>query len=70
MTWLKEQRLEVRKADLNEDLSYALSRIREELTLKLKGMDASRRVQLENDVQVQRAKDAIGIALRYSGPKP
>jgi carboxyl-terminal processing protease len=70
VTWLKDQRVEVRKADLNEDLTFVLSRIREELALKLKGMEAARKVSLENDVQVQRAKDAIGIALRYGAPKP
>lgn len=65
LAWLKDQRIEIRKADLSENLTYILSRIREEITLKLRGLEAARLVQVQSDPQVQRAEDAVKIGLRY-----
>lgn len=64
LQWLQEQHVEAKKADFYEDLRFILSSIRETMALKLKGMDAARRVQTEGDPQVQRAKDAVKIFLR------
>lgn len=66
LEWLKDQHVEIKKADINENLTYILSRIREEIALKLKGLDAARHVQVQSDPQIQRARDAIAIALHYS----
>ncbi|MCK5241860.1 S41 family peptidase [bacterium] len=63
VTWLKEHHVEVNQVQLNEDLKIILSRIRQEITKKLKGIKASRKIQLESDIQVQRGKDAIKIML-------
>jgi carboxyl-terminal processing protease len=63
VTWLKEQHVEINRVQMNEDLKMILSRIRQEITKKLKGVQAARKVQLESDIQVQRAKDAIKILL-------
>jgi carboxyl-terminal processing protease len=68
--WMKENRHEIVKADYAQDQTYLLNRIREEIALKLHGMDASRKIQLEGDPQVQRAEDAITIALRYEKKQP
>jgi carboxyl-terminal processing protease len=62
--YLKEQHVDVKNADLGEDLDFILNRIREEMALKLHGMDAARKVQLQGDPQVLRAEDAIKISLR------
>ncbi len=70
ISWMKENRHEIVKVDYAQDQTYILSRIREEIVLKLQGMDASRKIQLESDMQVQRAKDAITIALRYGKKQP
>ncbi len=63
--WLKEQHVEVNQHQLNQDLRFILNRIRQEIAKKLKGVPAARKVGLEGDPQVLRAKDAIKIALKY-----
>ena len=64
--WMRDGRHDIVKADYSQDQPYLLSRIREEIALRLNGMDAARKVQVENDPQVQRAKDAIFITQRYN----
>jgi carboxyl-terminal processing protease len=65
VAWMREQHHEVVKADYNQDQSYLLARIREEIALHLNGMDAARKVAVENDPQVQIAKDAVAISRRF-----
>jgi len=65
LKWLKDQHVDLKEVDFNEDQSFILNRIRQELALILKGKDAANRVQLEGDPQVQLALDAIKIARRY-----
>jgi len=64
--WLKDEGVEVNYVQLNEDLKLILNRIRQEIAKKLKGVQASRKVKLEGDIQVQRAKDAIKILLLHT----
>ncbi len=59
--WLKEQKVEINHLQMNEDLTFILSAIRQELTKKLDGVDKARKIKLETDPQVRRAKDAIRI---------
>ncbi|MCK5219269.1 S41 family peptidase [bacterium] len=63
--WLKEQHVEVNQHQINQDLSFILNRIREEIAKKLHGIKAARMVRLEGDPQVLRAKDAIKLSLKY-----
>jgi carboxyl-terminal processing protease len=63
--WMKEQRYDIVKADYAQDQTYILNKIREEIEIKLNGVEASHKIRLEGDPQVQRAKDAITIAARY-----
>lgn len=59
--WLKDQNVEINTVQWNEDVRFILGEIRQEIAEKLDGVKASRRLKLEIDPQVQRAKDAIKI---------
>lgn len=59
--WLKDQNVEINLIQWNEDLRFILGEIRQEIAEKLEGVKAARRLKLEIDPQVQRAKDAIKI---------
>jgi carboxyl-terminal processing protease len=63
ITWMKEQHLDVNPAEFNEDQSFILNQIRQEIALKLHGQTAQRKIQLEGDLQIQRALDALKISL-------
>jgi carboxyl-terminal processing protease len=61
LKWLKDQNIEINTIQWNEDLRFILGEIRQEIAEKLDGVKAARRLKLEIDPQVQRAKDAIKI---------
>jgi len=67
--WMKDQKLEFNANAYMEDQDYILSQIRYEIAMKLHGQAAARKIQLEADPQVQRAKDALKISLMLKQPQ-
>lgn len=67
--WLKENEVDFNQYQLVEDMDYILVQLRSEIARKLEGAEAARKVKLEGDPQIQRAKDALNIVEMYKKEK-